>query len=43
MEKEDILLILKIIFIFSIISLSISVYFIGYEIGNNIWSINIDY
>ena len=40
MEKEDIVFILKLIFVLIILTLSIFAYFKGYEIGSNIWSIN---
>lgn len=40
MEKEDIVFILKLIFILIILFLSILAYFKGYEIGSNIWSID---
>lgn len=39
MEKEDIVFILKLIFILIILTLSIFAYFKGYEIGSSIWSI----
>ena len=39
MEKEDILFILKLIFIITICFLCVIAYFVGYDIGSNIWTI----